>query len=117
MAGLWTAGGIFNVFGVLMKQSRSLQDPAAPLRGTAVKVKNGFFLIGLSATDADLEHNVQLLKERALIDIAVVYSNNRRAILSIQKGTPGERAFAEDSRRGDSERPACIQVPFRQCGR
>jgi hypothetical protein len=25
----------------------------------------------------------------------VVYSNNRRAILALEKGTPGERAFAD----------------------
>jgi hypothetical protein len=24
-----------------------------------------------------------------------VYNNNRRAILAVEKGTPGERAFAE----------------------
>jgi len=26
---------------------------------------------------------------------AVVYNNNRRAILALEKGTPGERVFAE----------------------
>jgi hypothetical protein len=38
---------------------------------------------------------VQLLKERAWFDIPVVYGNNRRAILALEKGTPGERAFEE----------------------
>jgi hypothetical protein len=33
-----------------------------PLSGLAVKVTTGFFLIGLSSTDADRERNVQLLK-------------------------------------------------------
>ena len=28
-------------------------------------------------------------------DIPVVYNNNRRAILAIEKGTPGEGAFAD----------------------
>ena len=28
-------------------------------------------------------------------DILVVYNNNRRAILAIEKGTPGEGAFAD----------------------
>jgi hypothetical protein len=36
-----------------------------------------------------------LLKERAWFDIPVVYNNNRRAILALEKGTPGERVFAE----------------------
>jgi hypothetical protein len=60
-----------------------------------VKVTNEFFLIGLSAIEADRERNVAMLKERAWFDIPVVYNNNRRAILAVEKGTPGERVFAE----------------------
>jgi len=87
------AGGVSNVPGILMKQAE--QSRGTPLQGLAVKVTTGFFLIGLSATDADRERNVQLLKERAWFDIPVVYNNNRRAILALEKGTPGERAFTE----------------------
>jgi hypothetical protein len=87
------AGGVANVPGILMKQAE--QSRGTPLSGLAVKVTNGFFLIGLSAVDADRDRNVQLLKERAWFDIPVVYSNNRRAIMALEKGTPGERAFAD----------------------
>jgi hypothetical protein len=87
------AGGILNVPGILMKQAE--QTRGVPLAGLAVKVTNGFFLIGLSAMDADRDRNLQLLKERGWFDIPVVYNNNRRAILAMEKGTPGERAFAE----------------------
>jgi hypothetical protein len=87
------AGGIQNVPGVLMKQAE--QTRGTPLAGLAVKVTNNFFLIGLSAVESDQQRNIQLLKERAWFDIPVVYNNNRRAILAIEKGTPGERAFAE----------------------
>ncbi len=87
------SGGISNVPGILMKQAESTRG--VPLAGLAVKVTNGFFLIGLSAVDSDKERNLQLLKERAWFDIPVVYNNNRRAILAIEKGTPGDRAFAE----------------------
>jgi len=86
-------GGISNVPGILMKQSE--QTRGIPLAGLAVKVTNGFFLIGLSAVDADKKRNLQLLKERGWFDIPVVYNNNRRAILAIEKGTPGDRAFDE----------------------
>jgi hypothetical protein len=89
----FSAGGVLNVPGILMKQAE--QSRGTPLQGLAVKVTTGFFLIGLSATEADRERNVQLLKERAWFDIPVVYNNNRRAILALEKGTPGERAFAE----------------------
>lgn len=87
------AGGISNVPGVLMKQAE--QTRGTPLDGLAVKVTNNFFLIGLSATESVQARNIQLLKERAWFDIPIVYNNNRRAILAIEKGTPGERAFAE----------------------
>jgi hypothetical protein len=87
------AGSISNVPGILMKQTESTRG--VPLAGLAVKVTNGFFLIGLSATEGDRERNVQLLKERSWLDIPVVYTNNRRAILALEKGTPGERAFTD----------------------
>ncbi len=45
------SGGISNVPGILMKQAE--QTRGVPLAGLAVKVTNGFFLIGLSAADAD----------------------------------------------------------------
>ncbi len=87
------SGGISNVPGILMKQAE--QTRGVPLAGLAVKVTSGFFLIGLSSSDSDRERNLQLLKERAWFDIPVVYNNNRRAILAIEKGTPGDRVFAE----------------------
>jgi hypothetical protein len=89
----FSAGNISNVPGILMKQTE--QTRGVPLAGLAVKVTNGFFLIGLSSVDTDRERNVQLLKERPWFDIPVVYANNRRAILALEKGNPGERAFAD----------------------
>jgi hypothetical protein len=85
--------GITNIPGVLMKQSESTRG--VPLAGLAVKVTNNFFLIGLSSVDADRQRNIQLLKERSWFDIPLVYEDGRRAILAIEKGTPGERAFAK----------------------
>jgi hypothetical protein len=86
-------GGIANVPGILMKQSE--QARGTPLAGLAVKVTNGFFLIGLSAVETDLQRNLQLLKERPWFDIPIVYTNGGRAILAMEKGTPGDRAFAD----------------------
>jgi hypothetical protein len=85
-------GGITNIPGVLMKQSESTRG--VPLAGLAVKVTNNFFLIGLSSVEGDRARNIQLLKERSWFDIPVVYNDGRRAIIAIEKGTPGDRAFA-----------------------
>jgi hypothetical protein len=86
-------GGIANVPGVLMKESE--QARGVPLAGLAVKVTNGFFLIGLSAVDADVQRNLQLLKDRPWFDVPIVYNNGGRAILALEKGPSGDRAFAD----------------------
>jgi hypothetical protein len=86
-------GGISTIPGVLMKQGETTRG--IPLNGVAVKVTTNYFLIGLSSVDADMQRNVQLLKERSWFDIPVVYNDGKRAIIAIEKGTPGERAFTE----------------------
>lgn len=85
------SGGVQKVPGVLMKQAE--QTRGVPLAGLAVPVTPGYFLIGLSSLETDMQRNVQLLKERAWFDIPIIYNNNRRAILALEKGTPGEQVF------------------------
>ena len=60
-----------------------------------MKVTNGYFLIGLSAVDIDKQRNIQMLKDRDWLDIPIVYTSGKRAILAVEKGTPGQRAFEE----------------------
>ena len=87
----FSGGGVGNVPGILMKSNE--QARGTPLAGLAVKVTDGFFLVGLSNVDADRQRNLQLLKERSWFDVPLVYVNQRRAIIAIEKGAPGERAF------------------------
>ncbi|WP_456620336.1 hypothetical protein [Bradyrhizobium sp. P5_C12] len=89
----FSGGSVSNVPGILMKSNE--QARGTPLAGLAVKVTDGFFLVGLSNVDADRARNVQLLKERSWFDVPLVYANQRRAIIAIEKGAPGERAFNE----------------------
>jgi len=89
----FAGGGVGNVPGILMKSKE--QARGEPLVGLAVKVTDSFFLVGLSNVAADRQHNVQLLKERGWFDVPLVYGNQRRAILAIEKGPPGERAFTD----------------------
>jgi hypothetical protein len=87
----FVGGGVGNVPGILMKSNE--QARGTPLAGLAVKVTDGFFLVGLSNVDSDRARNLQLLKERSWFDVPLVYVNQRRAIIAIEKGAPGERAF------------------------
>jgi hypothetical protein len=89
----FVGGGVANVPGILMKTNE--QTRGLPLAGLAVKVTDGFFLIGLSNVDSDRARNIQLLKERSWFDVPLVYVDKRRAIIAIEKGPPGERAFAD----------------------
>jgi hypothetical protein len=89
----FSGGGVANVPGILMKSNE--QARGTPLAGLAVKVTDGFFLVGLSNVEADRARNIQLLKERSWFDVPLVYTNQRRAIIAIEKGPPGERAFNE----------------------
>jgi TIR domain len=87
----FVGGGVANVPGILMKSNE--QDRGTPLAGLVVKVTDGFFLLGLSNVDTDRTRNLQLLKERSWFDVPLVYTNQRRAVIAIAKGPPGERAF------------------------
>ena len=84
-------GSIDSVPGILTKSNE--QARGVPLAGLTVKVTNGFFLFGLSNADADRARNIRLLKEQAWFDLPMVYATKRRAILAIEKGASGERAF------------------------
>jgi hypothetical protein len=86
-------GGVVSIPGMWMKPAEQTQGTA--LAGVAVKVMAGYFLIGLNAAPTERERNMRLLKEQPWFEMPMVYSNNRRAILAVEKGTPGERAFAQ----------------------
>jgi hypothetical protein len=87
------SGEIANVPGILMRQTEETRGVL--LAGLSVKVTTGFFLIRLSTVEAEKERNVELLRDRPWLDVAMKYTNNRRAILALEKGNAGERAFAE----------------------
>jgi hypothetical protein len=86
-------GGIQEIRALLMKQTEPARG--VQLAGLSVKVTTGFFLIGLSANEGDVQRNIQLLKERGWFDIAIGYTDNRRAIMAVEKGPQGDRVFAD----------------------
>ena len=89
----FAGGGVGKVPGILMKSNE--QARGTPLAGLAVKVTDGFFLVGLSNAEAGRTRNLRLLKERSWFDVPLVYENQRRAIIAIEKGAPGEHTFAD----------------------
>ncbi len=87
------SGGISNLPSIRMKQAEN--ESGAPLAGVTVKVTSEYFLTGLSASDADMQRNIALLKNRSWFVIWIVYNNGQHAMLTIEKGPHGELAFKE----------------------
>jgi hypothetical protein len=86
-------GGVRNIPGILLQPSETVRGMA--LNGVAVKVTNDHFMVGLSSRDADMARNVQLLKEQSWLVIPMAYTDGKRALIVVEKGTPGESAFSE----------------------
>jgi hypothetical protein len=62
--------GIGNVRGLMLKSGE--KAIGTPLQAIAVKMADGVFLSGLSNNAIDVGRNVQLLRERAWLDIPIV---------------------------------------------
>ncbi|MCT7377297.1 hypothetical protein [Chelativorans salis] len=86
-------GSIDNVLRVAMK--RSEQDTGSPLLGIPARIAPGFFLVALSDSRADVETNTLLMRRQNWIDIPIVYTSGRRALITLEKGVPGDRIFTE----------------------
>ena len=71
------------------------QARGEPLIGVAGKISDGFFIIALNNLDQAVQNNLSLLESEQWIDIPIAYATGRRALVSIEKGIPGDRAFKE----------------------
>ncbi|WP_255561401.1 hypothetical protein [Pseudohoeflea coraliihabitans] len=86
-------GAIDQVQRVAMKQTE--QDQGNPLIAVPAKITQDFYMIALNDLAAATNTNLALLRERNWIDIPVVYTNGRRALLTLEKGASGSEAFNE----------------------
>ena len=86
-------GGIANVSRISFKETE--QAAGSALIGIPAKIADGFFLIALGDTPAEIEANLGLLRRQSWLDIPIVYQTGRRALLTLEKGIPGERVFEE----------------------
>lgn len=107
-------GGIANVPGVSAKQGP--QARGNPLAGLSVKVNPTLFLVGLSQAPQDKQRNLALLQLSPWLDVPMVYTNNKRALLAFEKGPAGDQAFNDAfSAWGELiQRPEPQQEPAQQ---
>jgi hypothetical protein len=86
-------GGIDNVLRVALKDTEQAAGNA--LLGIPAKISDGFFLFALSDGAAEMEANTALLSRQSWIDIPIVYRSGRRALMTMEKGIPGDKVFDE----------------------
>lgn len=86
-------GGVASVSRIAFKETE--QAAGSPLIGIPAKIADGFFLIALSDAPAETQANLGLLENQSWLDIPIVYQSGQRALLSLEKGIPGERVFQE----------------------
>lgn len=79
--------------GMIAKQTEEARGDT--ITGAVAKVSDSLFWLALSGLEQDVARNIQLLKDRPWIDIPIRYGNRRRAILTFEKGSTGEKAFAD----------------------
>ncbi|TDH35135.1 hypothetical protein E2A64_15610 [Pseudohoeflea suaedae] len=87
----FTGGGIEQVQRISMKQTE--QDQGNPLIAVPAKITEDFYMIALNDLTEAVQTNTQLLRTRSWIDIPVIYTNGRRALITLEKGTSGTEVF------------------------
>ena len=86
-------GGIESILRFALKDTE--ESAGSALLGIPVKITDGYFLVALSDTKAEVETNLGLLKREQWIDVPLIYKTGRRALFTMEKGVPGDKVFDE----------------------
>ncbi|GAA5543413.1 MULTISPECIES: transcriptional regulator [Brucella] len=89
----FTGGVIDNVQRITFKDTE--QAAGNPLIAVPSKIADNFFIIWLNDARTAQDTNLSLMRRLQWIDIPVSYRNGRRALISLEKGVPGEKAFTD----------------------
>lgn len=89
----FVGGGIEDIPALLLKSSEEAQGDL--LASAGVKVSDTLFWLALSATPENEVNNLKLLREGSWFDLPVRYKNDKRAIVTLEKGREGEVVFAQ----------------------
>ncbi|HWT29627.1 MAG TPA: hypothetical protein VN240_01230, partial [Propylenella sp.] len=76
---------------LVLKQTE--QARGQPLTGAAVPVTNELFWIALSDDPEQIAKNLRLLREGSWFDIPILFNDGTRALLTFEKGIPGDKVF------------------------
>lgn len=86
-------GAIDSVSRISMKSTE--QDRGDPLIAVPAKITPDFHMVALNDFPDARARNLELLRTRNWMDVPLVYNTGRRALLTMQKGSEGAKAFDE----------------------
>ncbi len=86
-------GGIGSIPFVGVKPN--FQAQGVPLSGLPVRINPTFFLVGLAPQPAERQRNLVLLQRAATFELPIVYTNNKKAKVSFDKGANGIQIFTD----------------------
>ncbi|RST88250.1 hypothetical protein EJC49_00685 [Aquibium carbonis] len=89
----FAGGAIDNVLRMTMKETE--ESAGSPLAGMTAKIADGFFLLALNDEKQARDANNSLLSRQNWIDVPIVYKSGRRALMTMEKGIPGEQVFEQ----------------------
>ena len=84
-------GGIDAIPRLVMKPAE--EQRGQPLVGTPTKVVDGLYWIALSGLRQDAQSNISVMRQSNWFDMPLLYKSGQRAILTFEKGPPGQEAF------------------------
>lgn len=94
------AGGVIdNVLRMTMKETE--EATGRPVLGLPAKIGDGFFLIALADSAPEADANMQLFRRMKWIDIPMVYGSGRRALVTLERGIPGDKVFEDAMKAWD----------------
>lgn len=97
-------GVVENVQRVTFKDSE--QAAGNPLAAIPMKIADNFFLVALNDARTAVDMNLALMRRQQWIDIPITYRNGRRALVSLEKGIPGDKVFDEVLKSWSKAAPA-----------
>jgi len=86
-------GAIDNVQRVTFKDTE--QAAGSPLIAVPAKIADNIFIVALNDARTAINTNMTLMRRQQWIDIPITYRTGRRALITLEKGVPGDKVFDE----------------------
>ncbi|MGU3576874.1 transcriptional regulator [Brucellaceae bacterium C25G] len=87
----FSGGVVDNVQRITFKDTE--QAAGNPLIAISSKIADNFFIVALNDARTAVDTNLSLMRGLQWVDIPITYRNGRRALISLEKGVPGDKVF------------------------